>query len=176
MINKINILILISIFFFNCAGSMKPPKWADKPPSKKGRIYAVGTERSDRRQSALSQARDEAAVELARQLELYIEQVNKRALEEIKDKTTVNVVNSTLRSTTAATLQGFREVKTEVKQVRGRMYEAYVLVELDQERAQETMLDALKKDADTFQRIKSKDMFKDMEKDVDAYRKRRGAY
>ena len=162
------------IILVGCAGNMKAPKWADKLPVKKGKIYAVGSERSDRRQSALSQARDEAAVELARQLELYVEQVNKRAIEEIKDRTSVNVVNSALVTTTAATLKGFRELKTEVSKVRGGMYEAYVLIELDQAKVQENMLKELQKDAKAFQRLKSSEMFQEMEKDVEAYRKRRG--
>tara|TARA_S200000501_G_scaffold339259_1_gene346735 strand:- start:413 stop:907 length:495 start_codon:yes stop_codon:yes gene_type:complete len=162
------------IIMIGCAGSVKAPKWADKPPAKKGKIYAVGTEKSDRRQSALSQARDEAAIELARQLELYVEQINQRALEEIKDRTSVNVVKSAAATTTAATLKGFKELKTEVSKVRGGMYEAYVLVELDQAKVQENMLDELQKDAKAFQRLKSSEMFQEMKEDVEAYRQRRG--
>ena len=59
------VLITLLILIIGCDGTVKAPKWYNKPPDKKGYLYAVCTEISDRRQSAVSQARDEAAADLA---------------------------------------------------------------------------------------------------------------
>ena len=172
---KIKYLLITSlILIIGCAGTVKAPKWYNKPPAKRGHLYAVGTEISDRRQSALSQARDEAAADLAAKLQTEVERQNERVLEEVADKTIVNVWTSAQKTLVAQTLKDYKEVKSEVKQPNRKTFEAFVLLELNLTAAQERMLSDLEKDAKIMEKLRKSDLIQAMEVDIEAYRKRRG--
>ena len=168
--------IVVSMFIIllvGCAGTAKAPKWFNKPPDKKGFKYAVGTDLSDRRQSALVQARDIAIADLSKQLEVASETVNKQVLEEIADRTAVNVWTSAQNTMIAQSIQGYREVQSEVKKS-GRKFEAFVLIELNLVAAQERMLAELEKDAEVMKKLRKSELIQEMEENIEAYRKRRG--
>ena len=171
---KFSIITFTLLYIFSCAGTVKAPKWYNNPPKKKGYIYAVGTEISDRRQSAISQARDEAAADLAAKIQTEVERQNERVLEEVADKTVVNVWTSAQKTLVAQTLQNYNEVKSEVKQPNRKSFEAFVLLELNLTAAQDRMLDDLEKDAKIMAKLRKSDLIQEMEKDIEAYRKRRG--
>ena len=56
----------------------------------------------------------------------------------------------------------------------GKKYEAYVLLELNLVAAQERMLAELEKDAEVMKKLRKSELIKDMEENIEAYRKRRG--
>ena len=167
------LLITTLILIIGCASTVKAPKWFNKPPSKKGYKYAVGTDISDRRQSALVQARDVALADLAKQLEAESETVNDQVLEEVADNTAVNVWTSSQKTMVAKTLRDYREVQSDVKKS-GRKYEAFVLIELNLVASQERMLAELEKDAEVMKKLRKSELIQEMEVDIEAYRKRRG--
>ena len=171
---NLGIIVIMLLFLIGCAGTVRAPKWFNKPPQKKGYIYAVGTEVSDRRQSAVAQARDEAAADLASKLQTEVERQNTQVLEEVDDKTVINVWNSAQKTMVAQSLRDFRELKNEVKQPNRRSYEAFILLELDLTAAQERMLGDLEADAKVMKKLRSSELITTMEKDIEAYRKRRG--
>ena len=167
------VLSMLITLLVGCAGSSKPPKWASKPPEKKGYKYAIGLEISDRRQSALVQARDVAIADLAKQLQNESNTLNNQILEEVNDKTAINVWTSAQKTMVSQSIQDYREVQNEVKKS-GKKYEAYVLLELNLVAAQERMLAELEKDAEVMKKLRKSELIKDMEENIEAYRKRRG--
>jgi len=179
MPNKTIIKALIMVLLLGaCASTVDIPKWYLKIPEKKGYVYAVGTEKSDKIENAVSEATKVAAAKLANQMEMEISETADRVQREVKDVTAVNTfkqVNETVMSTT---LSDWKVHKQDIvpagKKEGNQMYQAFVVIEWNETAAQERVLEQLKADAKVYQEFQSSELIKEMEEDVAAYRKRRG--
>jgi hypothetical protein len=161
-----------------CASTVDIPKWYLNPPNKKGNIYTVGTEKSNKIENAISEATKVASAKLGNQLEMEIEETSRRVQEEIQDITAVNTFNQVNKTVMAKSLSDWTVYKQDVvragKQDGHQMYQAYVIIEWNQIAAQERTLQQLKADEKVYQAIRSSQLIKEMENDIAAYRKRRG--
>ena len=154
------------------------PKWYLKLPVKKGYVYAVGTEKGDKIENAVSEATKVAAEKLGSQMEMEIEANAKRAQEEVNDIAAVNSFNTTFKTIMAKSLSDWTVHKQDIvpagKQDGKSMYQAFVVIEWNETAAQERVLEQLKADEKLYQQFRSTELLNDLEKDVAEYRKRRG--
>ena len=86
--NKKSLLLIsgISLLISACGSTMpKMPKWYLNPPSKRGYLYATGSEVSTKMQTAVNEARDVAFNALAQQIDAETNRVAQRAQVEMND-------------------------------------------------------------------------------------------
>ena len=82
----------ISLLISACGSTMpKMPKWYLNPPSKKGYLYATGSELSTKMQTAVNEARDVAFNDLAQQIDAETNRDADRAQQEIGDEVLVKL-------------------------------------------------------------------------------------
>lgn len=171
---KINITItmLIALLFVGCAGNMpKIPKWYLNLPQKDGFVYAAGTERGDEIQNAVDEARLIAVGVLGQQLETEMNGVVARAQEEINDKGAIDNFKNTQESIYSVNVSDYKIAKQEIVNDK-KLYRAYVLIEYDMNAAQQKLLSKIKADQVLYEAMRATELFDEMEKKVEAYRKR----
>ena len=165
------VLLLIAA----CASALsKTPKWFLNPTQKKGYIYAVGTEKGDEMQNALDEATDVAARRLSQTIESDMEANSRRVQEEIKDRAVTDTYDNVQSSVMAASMNNWKVVKQDVVTESGGMYRAYVMIQWNKGAAYDILMEKFEAEEELNQRFRKTELWKDMKKEVDAYRKRRG--
>jgi hypothetical protein len=171
---KITSVVLGLLFIGACASALnKMPKWFLSPPQKKGYVYANGTEKGNEMQNALDEATDVAARRLSQTIESDMEANSKRIQEEIKDIAVTDVYENIQSSVMAASMNNWKVVKQDVVP-EGSLYRAYVMIEWNKGAAYDILMEKFEAEEELNQRFRKTELWKDMKKEVDAYRKRRG--
>ena len=172
--NKITSLMIALLILGACASTLnKMPKWFLNPPQKKGYIYANGTEKGNEMQNALDEATDVAARRLSQTIESDMEANSKRVQEEIKDIAVTDVYENIQSSVMAASMNNWKVVKQDVVP-EGSLFRAYVMIEWNKGAAYDILMEKFEAEEELNQRFRKTELWKDMKKEVDAYRKRRG--
>ena len=166
---KKNILLASLFFLISCAGSI--PGWYTKIPDKKGYRYAVGTEKGDELQNAQDEAREIAVRALAQQMQTEMSGNMKRAQEEINDRAAVDNFRSTQTNTFSLKIGDYRVAKQEVSREKG-LFRVFVLVEYDEGAATKRLLDKIKQNKELHEAMRTTQLYKEMEKEVEAFRRR----
>ena len=115
--NKKSLLLIsaISLLISACGSTMpKMPKWYLNPPSKKGYLYATGSEISTKMQTAVNEARDVAFNALAQQIDAETNRDADRAQQEIGDEVLVNQFTDKSRSILSQQLKNVKVIEREV--------------------------------------------------------------
>ncbi len=140
-------------------------------PQKDGFVYAAGTERGDEIQNAVDEARLIAVGVLGQQLETEMNGVVARAQEEINDKGAIDNFKNTQESIYSVNVSDYKIAKQEIVNDK-KLYRAYVLIEYDMNAAQQKLLSKIKADQVLYEAMRATELFDEMEKKVEAYRKR----
>lgn len=189
---KIIVLIMMMAIFVGCSGKKGPdlspeasrktignmPSWFINPPKKEGFRFNAGTATSQDMQLALDKARTSAATTLAGLVESEWNGLAKRAQEETglgPDSDIIDqfsnvqeqIISKQLNDLSIAE-QTVQEEKSDV----GRIYRAYVLVEFNEDAANERLLARLKANEKIYNAIRATELFDEMEDKVAKYRER----
>ena len=173
--NKKSLLLIsaISLLISACGSTMpKMPKWYLNPPSKKGYLYATGSEISTKMQTAVNEARDVAFNALAQQIDAETNRDADRAQQEIGDEVLVNQFTDKSRSILSQQLKNVKVIEREVVSD-NKKYRAYILVRYDLGAAQKVLMAQLEADKELYQALQATDLLKDMEANLEAYRQRK---
>ncbi len=189
-----SIIWLISIFIaFNCAGNKKgpdlspdanrktlknTPDWFLDTPIKEGYRYVASTSTSQDMQLAINKARLDAAQTLAGEVGSEMNGLVKRAQEETglgPDSHIIDQFSQTQEQVITTSLNDWKVVNKDVqeeKSDKGKIYRAFVLVEWDEGAAHKRLLQKIKEDEQLYTMMRSTELFEEMEKKVEKYRKR----
>tara|TARA_Y100001970_G_C13795054_1_gene632143 strand:+ start:89 stop:622 length:534 start_codon:yes stop_codon:yes gene_type:complete len=165
--------VLVLLGLSACASALsKTPKWFLNPPQKKGYIYANGTEKGNEMQNALDEATDIAARRLSQTIESDMDANSKRVQEEIKDIAVTDVYDNVQSAVMSASMNNWKVLKQDIVE-EGNMYRAYVMIEWNKGAAYDILMEKFEAEEQLNQRFRKTELWKDMKKEVDAYRKRR---
>jgi len=173
-------IILIGILVLSlvgCGGGKKmvdedeTPDWYLNPPRSEDYLYGVNSSTSQKMQLALDKAKTGARNDIAQQMEVKMQSLEKSFEEEIgsADDTELNTFyNQTMKAIASQTLNGSRVKKQDV-QKEGKSYRAYVLMELPLNDFREKLVNKVKDNKQLYQRFRASQAFEDMEEDVKEY-------
>ena len=193
--NKIyNIIIatLLILFAINCGSNKGPdlspevsrktlknaPKWFMNTPEKEGYKYTTATATSQDMQLAVNKARLDAAQNLAGQVSSEMNGLVKRAQEETglgADSDLIDQFSQTQEQVITTSLKNWKVSEKEIQEERSnnqKIYRAYVLIEWDEGAANKRLLQKIKEDEKLYTLMRSTELFEEMDKKVEKYRKR----
>jgi hypothetical protein len=174
------VCLLFSIcLFFGCSGSKnlssapegKIPKWYSKPPKNENIFYAANTAVSRDMQISFDKALTGARAEIGRQVEIRIQDMQKRFDEEVgvgSDSQILQQFTQASKNIVSTSLTGCK-VK-EKKQFKNRdLWRTYVMVEYPVGSANQALMDKIKNHELMYTRFRSSQAFKELEKDIQKY-------
>ena len=185
-------ITIIGILFIGCGSKSGPdlspeassktvknvPDWYLDTPKTEGYLYAASNATSQSMQLAVDKARMQAVSELSQMMKSEWGGYTKRVQEETglgSESTLLDQFSSTQENTISNQLENLKVVEREilVENSNGvRIYRAYILVEFDENAAQEKLLAQIKADQELYDAIKAAELVDEMEQKVEAYRKR----
>ena len=181
------LLVLVSmITMIGCAGGSisNMPKWYEKMPTKKGLIYENGTATSKDMQLAVNKATLDATNRLTGQLNSEMNALVQRAQEETglgADSKVIGHFSQTQEQIMSEQMSGVKTDKKSVfveknaKDQYGRkvdIFRAYVLIIYDEAFATKRLLNRIRENELLYTAMRSTQLYEEMEKKVEDYRKR----
>ena len=165
---KINLIVLFSLFFVGCAGT-SPPKWFDKIPCKKNYVCGVGFAKGERRQFAIAEANQNAAISIGTSLNQSIQGLIRQAGEEINDESAINNFQLMAETILDINLKDTEVVKQKIDTKRNVNY-AYILIQYNESKANERLLRKIDEDKKLYDAFRTTQLYDDLKKKVDEYR------
>ncbi len=194
MDNKHSILYLILVLvIINCGAKSGPnlspdaskktimssPDWFLNPPYKEGFKSNASSATSQDMQLAIDKARTSASTTLAGMIESEWNALIKRLQEETgleENSKLIDQFSSTQEQVISKRLNDINVSKREVMEEKTddgkKIYRAYVLVEYDEGAAQKRMLEQIKADEQLYNAMRATELYEEMNKKVEEYRKR----
>ena len=187
------IMIIATLFIFIGCGSrsgpdLSPeassktvknlPDWYLNTPVKEGFKYQTAEATSQSMQLAVDKARVAAVSNLSQMIKSEWNGYTKRVQEEIgmgSDSKLLDQFSSTQENVISNQLEGVivKEKDVQVENSDGtRIYRVFVLVEFDENAAQEKLLAQIQADQELYDAIKASELVDEMEKKVEEYRQR----
>ena len=154
------------------------PKWFINPPKKEGFRYNAATATSQDMQMALDKARTSATTVLVGLIESEYNALVKRAQEETglgPESEIIDQFSSTQEQVISKKLSDisiYEQTVQNERTTKGRIYRAYVLVEFNEDAANERLLAQIKSNEKIYTAIRATELFEEMEEKVNNYRKR----
>ena len=187
------ILLTISLFIIGCGSRSGPdlspeassktvknlPDWYKITPVKEGFKYQASEATSQSMQLAVDKARVAAVSNLSQMIKSEWNGYTKRVQEETgmgSDSKLLDQFSSTQENVISNQLEGVivKEKDIQVENSGGtRIYRVFVLVEFDENAAQEKLLAQIKADQELFDAIKASELMDEMEHKVEEYRQRK---
>lgn len=170
------LLVALSIMLIGCGGTKSLqatdtgdiPDWFMNVPKDPNFLYGAKTATSQDLQLALDKAATDARAEIARQVEIKVDGLQKRFQEETGTNADAQLLeqftqaNKTVVSTSLSGTQ-----VTKQKQVKdGNLWRAYVLVEYPVGAANQAFLQQMKKNEQLYTRFRATQTFKELEDEV----------
>ena len=155
------------------------PDWYLNVPVNDGYQYAAAEATSQSMQLAVDKARVAAVSNLSQMIKSEWNGYTKRVQEETgmgEDSKLLDQFSTTQENTISNQLENVivKEKEIQVENSGGtRIYRTFVLVELDENAAQEKLLAQIKADQQLYDAIKASDLVDEMEQKVEAYRQRK---
>jgi len=177
---RVLVLILVSMLVlsvFGCGGGRKmvdedeTPEWYVNPPQSEDNLYGVYSATSQKMQLAFDKAKAGARNDIAQQMEVRIQSLEKQFQEEVgsgEDSELNTFYNQTMKAIASQTLNGSRVKEQEVDK-EGDVYRAYVLMELPLNDFRSKLVDKVKNNKNLYERFRASQAFDEMEKDVKEY-------
>ena len=156
----------------------KLPKWYINTPVKEGYKYAAAEATSQSMQMAVDKARVSAVSNLSQMIKSEWNGYTKRVQEETGigvESKILDQFSSTQENVISNQLEGVivKEKDVQVENSDGtRIYRVFVLVEFDENAAQEKLLAHIQADQELYDAIKASELVDEMEKKVEEYRQR----
>ena len=141
-------------------------------PSDPNYLYAIGLAESKDKQLAIDKAALIARTEIGRQMELELNSLQKRFVEEIgaKDDAELSIqYTSATKEVVSTQLMGSRIKESKYKE-EGDKYHAEVLVEYPIGKANEALVNQIKKNKEMYTRFLASESFKELELEVEKMR------
>ena len=154
------------------------PDWYLNTPVKEGFKYQAAESTSQSMQLAVDKARVAAVSNLSQMIKSEWNGYTKRVQEEIgmgSDSKLLDQFSSTQENVISNQLEGVivKEKDVQVENSDGtRIYRVFVLVEFDENAAQEKLLAQIQADQELYDAIKASELVDEMEKKVEEYRQR----
>ncbi len=155
------------------------PDWFLNPPYKEGFKSNASSATSQDMQLAIDKARTSASTTLAGMIESEWNSLVKRVQEETgleENSKLIDQFSSTQEQVISKRLNDINVSKREVMEERTdggkKIYRAYVLVEYDEGAAQKRMLEQIKADEQLYNAMRATELYEEMNKKVEEYRKR----
>ena len=170
-------LSLLTVLFFVGCGSQHNlpatdegdmPEWFTNPPNDPNFLYAAKTESSRDMQMALDKALNGGRAEIARQVEVKMQSLEKQFKEEVgeaENSTMLQQFTQATKSVTNQSLSGSR-VKEQKLMQDGNTWRAYVLVEYPIGAANVQLMEAMKKNQEMYTRFRSTQTFEELDKEI----------
>ena len=195
MIKKIMMIIFFITLIISGCGSTKGPNLSPEPtrkimknipdwyintPKKDGFRYAGATATSRDQQLSVNKATMEAANQLAGAMESEMNSLVKRVREETGISTDSEILDrfsQTQEQIISTSLNDYDIVKKEILEEKSdsqNIFRAYILIEWDEGAAQKRLLDRIQADQEIYDAIRASELYEEMEKKVETYRKRKG--
>ena len=155
------------------------PDWYLNTPVKEGFKYQTAEATSQSMQLAVDKARVAAVSNLSQMIKSEWNGYTKRVQEETgmgSDSKLLDQFSSTQENVISNQLEGVivKEKDIQVENSGGtRIYRVFVLVEFDENAAQEKLLAQIKADQELYDAIKASELVDEMEQKVEEYRKRK---
>ena len=191
--NYITYMAVISLLFIGCGSKSGPdlspeasrktvknlPDWYLNTPVKEGFKYQTAEATSQSMQLAVDKARVAAVSNLSQMIKSEWNGYTKRVQEETgmgSDSKLLDQFSSTQENVISNQLEGVivKEKDIQVENSGGtRIYRVFVLVEFDENAAQEKLLAQIKSDQVLYDAIKASELMDEMEHKVEEYRQRK---
>ncbi len=185
-------ITIIGFLFLGCASKSGPdlspeasrktvknlPDWYLNTPVKEGFTYSAAEATSQSMQLAIDKARVAAVSNLSQMIKSEWNGYTKRVQEETgmgSDSKLLDQFSSTQENVISNQLEGVivKEKEIQVENSDGtRIYRVFVLVEFDENAANEKLLAQIKADQQLYDTIKASELVEEMEQKVEAYRQR----
>ena len=155
------------------AGTGDVPEWYTNVPQDPNYLFAANTQTSQDMQLATDKATEAARADIARQLQVKIEGLQKRFSEETgtsNDAQLLQMFTQAEKTVVDETLTGSR-VKNQKIVKDGNLWRSYVLVEYPIGTANEALMQQIKSNNQMYTRFRASQAFKELQEEVDKYEK-----
>ncbi|KAK3604883.1 hypothetical protein CHS0354_000546 [Potamilus streckersoni] len=151
----------------------KVPNWFAQVPSDPNHLYAANTQVSQDLQLAINKASTGARTEIARQVEVKLQGMQKRFAEEVgaaENSEFLQSFTEAEKTIVSTTLTGSR-IKEQFYHKEGDTWRAYILVEYPTGAASSALLKNIQSKEAMYTRYRATQAFQDLEKEVEKYEK-----
>jgi|TARA_B100001964_G_C14234042_1_gene601529 hypothetical protein len=165
-------LLLISAISFLLSSCSTMPSYVKNLPSKKGYIYTVGTGLEPDMQDAITEAESVARGRLAQEIDIRTSGTIKRVGASVNNSDAVSSFRTGITEVYSENLSGVKTIKQDIDKEGGN-FRAYVLLSYDEGAAVEKLLARIKADKKLNDAIRTTELYKELERDIEAYRQDR---
>jgi hypothetical protein len=147
------------------------PGWYKDPPRDNDRLVGVATASSHDLQTAVDKAKQDARVEIARQLDLRVKGLSKRFVEETgldEDAELLGMFSQVSKTVVSDSLNGTRLAKQELDRQK-TYYQAYVMMEMPIGEANARFLEKIRSQERLHTRVRATKAFEELDREVEAY-------
>jgi len=174
------VAIGISLVLFGCGGGQQAqqtvpasdvPDWFSSPPADPNFLFAPSTATSQDLQLAIDKATTGARTDIARQMEVRVQGIQKKFEEEVGtggDTQLLSQFTQASKTVVSTTLVGSK-VKSQKQTKEGNVWRAYVLMELPVGAAADAFLKNMKKNEQSYTRFRATETFKELNEEADKY-------
>lgn len=152
-------------------GKLKVPEWYLDPPEDDDRLVGVATADSLDLQTAVDKAKQDARVDIARQLDLRVTGMSKRFVEETglaEDAELLGMFTQVSRSIVSDSLTGTRLVKEELDRSPSG-YRAYVMMDMPIGEANARFVEKIRAQQRLYTRFRASEAFEELDRMVQEY-------
>jgi len=173
--------LVVTIGMVGCAGKSSPnlepkkmpkaPDWFVKPPADNNHLIGVATATSLDLQTAIDKARQDSRVEIARQMDVRMEGLAKRFVEETgldEDAELLGMFTQVSKSVVSDSLTGSRTAKQKLD-TEGAVYRAYVLMEMPIGEANSRFVEKIRAQKQLYTRFRATEAFEELDREVQKY-------
>jgi len=153
------------------SGKLKVPEWYVDPPEDDDRLVGVATADSLDLQTAVDKAKQDARVDIARQLDLRVTGMSKRFVEETglaEDAELLGMFTQVSRSIVSDSLTGSRLVKEDLARS-GSGYRAYVMMDMPIGEANARFVEKIRAQQRLYTRFRASESFEELDRMVQEY-------
>jgi LPP20 lipoprotein len=150
---------------------VEAPNWYTDPARDDDRLIGVATATSKDLQTAIDKAKQDGRVEIARQLDLRVEGLSKRFVEETglnEDAELLGTFSQVSKTVVSDSLSGTRMSKQKLDR-EGGTYRAYVQMEMPIGEANARFLEKIRAHERLNTRLRSSEAFEELDREVQAY-------
>lgn len=163
-----------------CGGKQKPaefkkgvdsPDWYVKPPTDNDRLLGVATATSLDLQTAVDKAKQDGRVEIARQLDVRMEGLTKRFVEETglnQDAELLGMFTQVSKGIVSDSLNGSRVARQQLG-TEGNVFRAYVMMEMPIGEANAAFLEKIRSQERLYTRFRASQAFEELDREVQEY-------
>lgn len=170
------LLVAMSLMLIGCSGTKSlqatdtgdVPDWFTNVPKDPNFLYGAKTATSQDLQLALDKASTDARAEIARQVEIKVEGLQKRFQEETGTSTDAQLLDqfTQVNKTVVSTSLSGTQIAKQKQMKDGNLWRAYVLVEYPVGAANEAFIKQIKNNEQLYTRLRATQTFKELDEEV----------